>query len=317
VEDFERNLDAETFRLGCCPIVNLYKQRAEPIRWNHSEYEYRIIPDARRPAAHEIYSVNRVVGTTPANDEIEFHPFYSVKHGRDAKAPIGNWHARRQRSSYAGGQVDYGTEMYLSLVDLNFNPAELGDWTVDVETTCLNRDLPGRLPFGGGQPKLQFVGQASLARATCLVPPTKTFRPALRHGTLWRLISHLTLNHISLSEGEDGADALREILKLYDITNSESNAAAIAGLRGVSSRRVVGRVGGQVAAGFCRGVEISLHFDEERFRGSGVYLFSSVLERFLGLYASLNSFTKTIVTTTKRNGTLAQWRPRAGEQVLV
>ena len=133
---------------------------------------------------------------------------------------------------------------------------------------------------------------------------------------MWRLVSHLSLNHLSLVDTPQGAEALREILRLYDPANSEETRALIDGLHDISARRIVGRVGGPVAAGFCRGVEVTLHLDEEKYTGSGVYLFASVLERFLGLYSSLNSFTKTVVKTDRRPN-LCSWPPRAGEQVLI
>jgi type VI secretion system protein ImpG len=51
--------------------------------------------------------------------------------------------------------------------------------------------------------------------------------------------------------------------------------------------------------------------------GSGVFLFASVLERFLGLHATLNSFTQLIATTRQRETPIKRWPPRAGEQVLL
>ena len=54
--------------------------------------------------------------------------------------------------------------------------------------------------------------------------------------------------------------------------------------------------------GFCRGIEVTVEFDEEQYVGTGVYLFASVLERFLGLYASLNSFTQLVARTRQREG---------------
>ena len=68
---------------------------------------------------------------------------------------------------------------------------------------------------------------------------------------------------------------------------------------------------------FCRGTEVTLHFDEDRFTGSGLFLFASVLERFLALYCTLNSFTKLIATVKGREGELRRWPPRMGEKVLV
>ena len=133
---------------------------------------------------------------------------------------------------------------------------------------------------------------------------------------MWRLISHLSLNHLSLTDTSRGAEALREILRLYDPAESDETRQLISGLTHVSSRRVVGRVGSSVSAGFCRGTEVTLDLDEEKFSGNGAYLFASVMERFLALYTSLNSFTKTVVKTNRRSQVF-QWPPRAGEQVLV
>ncbi len=118
-------------------------------------------------------------------------------------------------------------------------------------------------------------------------------------------------------DSQDGAVALREILALYNFTGSAETQAIIDGIQNVNSRRVVGRVGGDVASGFCRGVEISIRFDEDRYSGSGVYLFASVLERFLGLYCSVNSFSKLVASTNRREGELRRWPPRAGEKVLL
>ena len=316
--DLERNVDQQTFQLGCCPMVNLFRQRAEPIRLTHTQTEYHVVPNARRPVAHEIYSIDQVTATSSDSEKVEFQPFYSFRHGRDSQQQRTFWCASRRPAGYSNGKIDHGSEIFLSLVDLDFDPSAPADWTLDVDTTCLNRDLPHRLPFGGGQPRLQLAeGGAPLETIACLTPPTPTLRPAMRHGTRWRLISHLSLNHLSLSDYEDGADALREILKLYDFTDSPETRAMIDGLVSVRTRRVVGRAGGEVSAGLCHGLEVTLRLDEEKFSGSGVFLFASVVERFLGLYSSINSFTKAIATTNQREGELCRWPPRAGERVLL
>jgi len=317
-QELERSLDAEMLRLGCTPVVNLFRQRAEPIRLTHSLIEYRVVPDARRPKTHEIYSIENVVATSPENKQVDYQPFYSFKHGVDARQQRTFWHAaRRQSSGKIGDEPDYGTEMFLQLVDLDFEPSVPLGWTIDIETICTNRDAPARIEFGGGRPHLQLSKAAPVSKVRALQPFSPTLRPKLKHGTRWRLISHLTLNHLSLADAAEGADGLREILSLYDYNDSAETRSLIEGLSSVKSRRVVGRVGGDVAAGLCRGLEVRLHFDEEKFTGSGVFLYASVLERFLALYATINSFTKVIATTNKRDGVLHRWPPRAGERTLL
>ena len=307
------HLSADNFRLGCTPVVNLYPKRAEPIQLTHTDFEYRVAPDARRPRSHEVYSIDRVTASAPSGEAAEYQPFFSVKHAEGPGAARAYWHAARRAGESADeGRADAGTEVCVSLVDLNREPAATADWTLDVETTCLNRDLPHRLPFGGGQPRLQLSeGDALVARVSCLTPPTPTLRPARRRGALWRLVSHLSLNHLSLvNEGK--ADALREILKLYDFADSPQTRQTIDGVVDVAARRVACRVGGAVL----QGVEATLTFDEERFSG-GLFLFASVLERFLALYCSVNSFTKLTARVRGREGVLRSWPPRTGERVLV
>jgi type VI secretion system protein ImpG len=316
IPQLEQNVGNDTFQLGCTPIINQYRQRAEPIRWTHTETEYRIIPDVRRPKGHEIYSIDRVIGTSPDGREVEFLPFYGVSHGR-ANADSTYWHATRRAAGYAEGQIDFGTEMFLSLVDLDFSPSRVADSTIDVETTCLNRDLPASLQFGGGPPRLQLTSGSPLASLECVTLPTPTRRPALRHQTIWKLISHLSLNYLSLIDTDGGAAALREILSLYVPFHSTEAGKIIQGVTHVSARRIVGRVTGGAAAGFCRGVEVTLDLDEDNFSGSGLYLFSAVMERFLALYSGLNSFSKTVVRSNRRQGLVCQWPPRAGESVLL
>lgn len=110
---------------------------------------------------------------------------------------------------------------------------------------------------------------------------------------------------------------MKEILKLYDFADSAESRGQIDGIVGISSRRVVGSIRSEGSLCICRGTEVAIQFDEDRYTGSGLFLFASVLERFLALYCTLNSFTKLIATVQGREGELRRWPPRMGENVLV
>jgi type VI secretion system protein ImpG len=253
----EQSVTKETFALGCTPMVNLFSHVAEPIRLTHTHSEYRVVPDSRRPMGLEAYSVDAVVATAPDGHEQEFMPFYSVRHAAREGSPRHFWYANREPAANVGRQQLPGTEVSLTLVDLDFQPSAPQDWTIVPQTTCLNRDLPARLPFGGGQPYLQFAeAGAAVGEIRCLTPPTPTLRPPLQHGALWRLVSHLTLNHLSLEDGERGTEALREILRLYDFRDSAETRGMIDGLLNVECRGVAGRVPARRRGGICRGVEV-------------------------------------------------------------
>jgi type VI secretion system protein ImpG len=257
--------------------------------------------------------VDSVVSISPDDPEpLPYRPFYSFKHGIDQEQQRTFWYATRRPSGRKG---DAGTEVYLSLVDLDFKPTRPPADTLTVYVTCSNRDLPSRLPFGGERGVLDLEGAAPLSRILCLTKPTAVGRPTMGHGAQWRLISHLSLNYLSVCEG--GREALQEILRLYDVSDSPVVRQQIAGILDVKSRRVVGRPGSMPWNGFCRGLEVTLELDEEQYVGTGVYLFASVLEKFLGLYASLNSFMQLVARTRQRREPLKRWPPRAGEQILL
>jgi type VI secretion system protein ImpG len=322
----EQGVDAGTLRLGCTPVVNLFEQTAEPIALTQSRHEYQVVPDVAHPLGLEVYSVDEVVGAEPSSGKTtSYEPFYSFRHDNSPDAtgtgPRAFWHAVRRASGRGG---DRGTEVYLNLVDLDFDPHQPADSTLVVRTTCTNRDLAGHLQRAGDQLRLELEAVAPLAAIRCVRSPTLPLRPPLRRGAYWRLVSHLNLNHLSISDPVEGKAALQEVLRLYDFSDPEAgqqtaevNRLLVQGVTAVSSRRVVGRAGGGPAGGFCRGVEVTVEFDEEKYVGTGVYLFASVLERFLGLYASLNSFTQLVARTKQGEGVLRRWPPRAGEQALV
>lgn len=310
-------VDKSTFQLGCTPIINLFSEIAEPIRLVHHQHEYQVLTDVRRPLALEVYSVDRVVSDDPQTGKsCEYKPFYSVHHTNGGEEHPTYWFASRRQSQRP---QDDGTEVFLTLVDLDFNPHVPETDVLTVHVTCTNRDLPARLPFGGVEADLEAEGSIPIARARCLTKPTQTLRPPLRRGAQWRLISHLSLNHLSLvSAGDDGApEALQEILMLYDLMDSAATRRQIAGLKQINSKPAVRQIGTRIGGGFVRGIETTIGFDEEQYVGSGLFLFASVLERFLALYASVNSFNELVALSTQREGVLKRWPPRAGQQILL
>jgi type VI secretion system protein ImpG len=307
----EQTVSAETFQLGCTPIVNLFERIAEPIRLTQTKTEYPIIPDQHRQLSTEVYSVDRVTSTASYLEEPRsYEPFYSLRHVHQDDTQQRFWYTHRRPSFRKNG--DKGTEVYISLVDLDFNPALPPVEMLTLRVTCTNRDQAARLSLAGEFGELQTEG-AALLRTRCVRRPTQTRRPPLRRGLQWRLISHLSLNHLSIVE--KGKDALQEILKLYDFSNDAAVEKQITGILNVTSRPCISRVTSGTGVAFCRGTDVTVEFDEEQYVGAGVFLLSSVLERFLGLYSAINSFSRLSVRTKK--GVLKQWPPLAGEQILL
>jgi type VI secretion system protein ImpG len=306
----------ETFRMGCTPIVNLFTRMSDPIYISQQKYEYQVIPDVHRQSATEVYSVDEVISSNPQTGTIRyFAPFYSLRHAYGEDTERSFWYATRRQSQRAN---DDGTEVFLSLVDMNFNPSVPAVEILNVRTTCTNRDLPSRLPFGGKENDFEVEGTALLSGVRCLTKPSEPTRPPQRRFAQWRLLSHLNLNYLSLVSNDKGVpDALQEILQLYNFEDSSFIRKQILGIKSVESKKVVRQVGGRVGTGFVRGLQTTITFDEDEFVGSGFFLFACVLDRFMALYASVNSFNQLEIRSIQRDEGIRLFRPRAGEQELL
>jgi type VI secretion system protein ImpG len=314
-QSLEASVSDETLRLGCSPAINLFPHTAEPIQLDQTRTEYLVTPDVRRRRAMEIFSIEEVISPNPESHEVlKFEPFYRFRHttSRLRERPKGFWHSRRQPSTR---RDDQGTEVYLSFLDLSGRPVHPDLDTATVHCSCSNRDLPHRLPMGNERGDFELEGITSIKRIVALRKPSASVRPPTGKGMLWRLISHLSLNYLSIVE--DGKEALQEILRLYTFGESGYNERQVAGILSVASTRHFARVISENGIGFVRGHRVEMQFDEEQFVGGGVFLFASVLEHFLGHYASLNSFSQLAARTQQRKEVLRQWPPRAGEVILL
>ena len=165
--------------------------------------------------------------------------------------------------------------------------------------------------------RLQTDVAAPVAHIVCLTKPTPQIAPPSDGSTLWRLVSHLSLNYLSFSSGEESLTSLREILKLYCSSERSVAHQQIAGIREMSLRRTVQRVGRHAWRGFCNGTEVTLTFDENAYVGGGAFLLAMVLNRFFALYTSVNSFTQLVVKSQQREGVWKRWQPMAGEQTVL
>lgn len=316
--ELEHNINADSFVLGATPVTNLFKHRADPIKLDHTRSEYQITPDSRRPVGFEIHTVEKVVATTSAGDKTEFLPFYGIKHQHQDTNAHSFWFATRRPAKSGFMERDEGTDVHLSLVDLEFNPNVPDDRTLSINTICSNRDLPGKLPFNNEQPKLQCADSAPpCSRIRCLTKPSASVRPPLQNRARWRLISHLNLNHLSLTGGESATEALKEILRLYDFMETSVTRALVNSIVSVDARSISAPLPINGHTTMCRGMEIEILLDAALLTGSSSYLFATVLEHFFAAYCSVNSFSRVLVKLRNKDGFLKKCPPRAGEKILL
>ena len=316
--ELERNVDAGTFQLGCTPVINLFRQTAEPLSHCRSQVEYPVMPDARHPLGFEVYSVERVSGVNADGELREYLPFYGVDHGITYRDQPVFWQGIRREAQREGLHRDDGTDVFLSFAELDLDPCTALPERLEIETTCSNRDLPAKLPFGIDQPRLTCEdGAPPTSAIRCLTQPTAPVRPPLRERARWRLISHLNLNHLSLTGGADATTAVREILRLYDFRETRVTQAIIDSIASIQTTPVSAPITIDGHATLSRGTEIELQLDSSLLSGTSPYLYASILERFFALYCSINSFTRLIARIKGQDEVLKQCPPQAGERSLL
>lgn len=317
--ELENVIDAANFAFNCTPAINLFPKRADRIHLGQGQREYHVVPDRTRPTDFEVWSVTAVQGFgTGAEPEQDFLPFYACHDHttlganafytvhREARRVSTRQRQRGTRSSYIG------SETFISAVDPSDAPYRSTLRQLGVETMCTNRDLPLNMPVARGQTDFTLDTGAPVESIRCVAGPTKP-RPSVAHGdTTWRLISHLSLNYLSLLDSKDeGAHALRTLLNLYADQNDAAVQRQLEGVKSIRSRPINGRIPTSGPITFGRGVEITLTCDEAAFEGIGSFLLGMVLQEFFAKYVSINSFTSTVLRSTER-GEIMRWSPKLG-----
>jgi type VI secretion system protein ImpG len=305
-------INRRSFTLGATPIVNLFPKTTEPIRIDQTKTEYLLVPDNRWERSTEIHSILKVSATSDVVDDSRtFQPYFSYDHHSSMSGQTAFWIARRQPT----GRADMlGTEMLLSFLDLDFAPTRPPSQTVFAHTLATNRGIAEHI---APETRLEIEIDAPVSGIACLAKPTRQITPPFAGDTLWRLISHLSVNQLSLGQGEAGLVALREILRLYAGIDGGTVEKQIQGLRSLASRPVVRRIGQEGWRGFCRGVEVELGVDETLYVGASAFVLSAVLSRFFGLYGAATSFTQLVLKSAQRDGVWKTWPPLAGERIVL
>ncbi|MDE2368876.1 MAG: type VI secretion system baseplate subunit TssF [Burkholderiales bacterium] len=318
-------VDASSLALHCVPAVNLLERRCDRIHVGPESAEFHVVPDRTRPLDFEVHSVTEVLGYgSGVNAEWRFLPFYSAFHLEDGHHDAYYALQREPRllsqaQQREGPRTGYvGTEIYLSVVDAHEAPFPAELRQLGVRALCTNRDLPLLMPIGQAGGDLTPVQTAPIQRIDVLRGPSRP-QSALREGSAaWKLINQLSLNHLSLTDtdAEQGAAALRQILRLYASAGDAGAQRQIDGLRSVRLAGVVRRLPMPGPITFGRGVEARIEIDDLAFEGASAFLLGCVLERFLARHVSLNGYTQTRLHSSGR-GDILVGPPRCGARPIL
>lgn len=322
--ELEPVVDAAQFALHCTPAINLISRRADRVSISPDRYEYHLVVDRACPLDYEVYSVGCVEGFGPDNVvATHFRPFYTTAAG-DCGRHGAYYSVRREPrvlsdlASRRGTRTSYiGSEVFLSLVDQSEAPFRSDLRQLGVEVLVTNRDLPLLMPLGG-ESDFILLDSAPVSSIKVLRGPSRP-SPAIAEAEItWRLISHLGLNYVTLTDQDEvkGAAALRELFSLYASVADPAIGNHAGAIQSAQLTPVTRRLPGKGPLVFGRGIGLDLTVDELRFAGLSPFLFGSVLEQFLARHVSINVFTEMTLSSAQR-GKLAAWPPRFGARPVV
>jgi type VI secretion system protein ImpG len=315
------------FKLGCVPVINLFERNADPDIWEENTVRHQVVPDGRNKDKYEVHSILEVESSPAGSTKsTPYVPFFALGHGDKSANTVGFWHMERdavlddsepENERETGGRIR-GSEVFVTLVSPRFVPESTEERHVlSVRGLFFNRDFGHALPYKDPKGDLRAAGKPDVERITCLMRPTATRRPSMQCDSRWRAVSSLALNHLSLvgspSNPNSGLEAMKEILDSHDFVQSDGSRLLRAGLVALNAKTVTGLLPHR---GPARGLEVELIFEGDNYKGTstGVYLFASVLERFLAAYASINSFTQCVTKLHRQEGVLRRWPPRAEDE---
>ncbi|WP_072680139.1 type VI secretion system baseplate subunit TssF [Arcobacter sp. LA11] len=300
-------LKKEHFSLYCTPIINLFETDTVPIRKNQEQDEFLIVPSELDKNHSEIFSIEKVRGWIPSkNIYQDYLPFESFEHLDDDN----EYYSSRIKLSIDGERTNTylrfaSTDTQNSLIKTNA--------TVSVKILCTNRDLPSTLLLGDICVANALSNSENLSFKNITIPSV-SYPPPIAGDFLWRIISNMSLNYLSL----DNIKSFRTILETYDfygafnIKQKEKTIMNLKGLEDISYKTCE-----MIDKGLpIRGIHVSLKIDPNKFSCVGeAYLFCSILNEFLALYSNINSFHK--LTVDMQNKEIYEWPAKLGSQNLI
>ena len=294
------------FTLFAAPIINLFSHDADPVQVTHEVETYRVHPSGINKKHYSIYTVDSVTGILQGMVERRTYVPFNRFWFRD-RTDTGVFQIHRTRS--IGDETGHDHFLSLSYMSKNQVQREI----LSIQITCTNGRLPEQLRVG--DICMPTSNSPELATFRNIVAPTPYVDISTGKNELWRLLSHVSLNLLTVNS----AESLREFVRMYTFETQRSDYRAAANKKRVNaveefSTCPIDRI---IKGILMRGIQITMTATDNQFAGQGdLYLFGSVLDAFLSMYASMNTFTQFEIRNSQ-TGELFQWAPRIGEKPLL
>ncbi|EKO3865251.1 type VI secretion system baseplate subunit TssF [Vibrio harveyi] len=313
-----KQVDEESVLLGCVPIINLYESTMEPTRLEASEYEYQMSPGHQSADCSEVVAITDVTLNNWNKSYKNLPSYFAGEHNHYMNKSDLFWVMRREDKNWAGGFDEPGRDIYISFVNKKHQQFEFDShdsWLLSVKAECCNRNMPQKLPFGGGLPNVLLPKVSdNFQQVKCLVSMTETIRPDMDEGSRWQLTKLLTLSHFT---DETGLATLKQRLKLYAFAGTAETKALIDALVKLEYQQTTGRVNERGRVGFAHGVKLVLTVSDQMLSKEQTFFLGCVLSVYFAQFAEVNIFTQLEVKTKSTDKVFHRWPAMLGEKVLL
>jgi type VI secretion system protein ImpG len=293
-------LNAGQLRLNCVSAINLFEADAEPITISRQLTEYRLA--TTDPRHVDIFEIIRVVGWTRGHAERIAYDRFEAFHRRPRSGNPSYY--VRLKPSVTRRQYDH----YIAFGEME-GAASTGKADLALaRLTCCNGTLPELLGMG----EIADPGQNAplSAKPRNVSPVTGYVVPPLNAMGLWSIVSIMARNYYPIAHVE----GLRNLLEhlnfraFIDRQAGRRQELMTQGLQSVSTEPCDMVIRGHPV----RGRHITLTINEDDMEGLGrAYLFGEVMDRFLGLFANLNTCHRFSLHCSRSN-TIFDWPMRMG-----
>jgi type VI secretion system protein ImpG len=328
-------LSPKHFSLNTAAAVNLFEETASQIRLDHKRHEFVVTPDSSPITHYEINAITSVhAHYATVQARVPVFPLYGlppqgVKPG-EALYYTSRRKLRRltEKERRFGSNKRYrGTETFITIYEPEAENSARAQ-RLQIRALCSNRHLPEDLPLASGADDFFMCEDVTVTLACVAGPsrPRESLAELERIGphrmtagdNYWRLISYLSMSHFALDVGDSKqvAEALRELLSLFVDPLDTTTEAQLRGILNVATRPIIRSIRRGDGYHAARGIEVKLTMDDAAFEGSGIILLGAVLDRFFAEYASVNSFTQTVIMSADR-GQIVAFPPRTGTGPLL
>lgn len=302
---YPSRIEPQNFVLFASPIINLFEHPGDPISLDHRQPSYFVRPSGADVRHYAVFAVEKVTGIVHGELKHKEYNALELFSEPGEKRYI-------YQIQYKPSVIDQSVKLFLTLP---YAPqaGEPVDETLSLTLLCTNGTLPEHLQLGDiNQPTSD---SPVLLNFKNIIPCTTPVQPVLGDNTLWQFLSHLALNYLPLANTHN----LKELLDLYSFPHGRDRSRIAANrkrVEGISDVQIhlTDRL---VNWHLMRGQEIDIAIRQDHFAGPGdLFLFGSILDYFLGVYASLNCFTRLSIRDTI-TGETHRWQPRLGRRPLL